>query len=240
MIAGVQKAGTTALAMALRDHPDLCMSEPKEMHFFDQPGFVSSEETLQDYHQRGWKTETFSKNLLYGEATPRYSLARADGSLPYLSRIQAYSRNIKLIFVFRDPVARLHSQWSMICRAGRTKLSFEEFVAQFIKSGTALEYPLSLFRGHYGTIVRESQRLFPTSQLLFLRLQPGEQMLESILQFLGVDSTISLNYLVPNAAPDKPPIPPSVEHLLRQYYVPEMQLFEELTGFDVHEWYGLS
>lgn len=35
IIAGVQKAGTTALWGMLRRHPDIALSKTKERHFFD-------------------------------------------------------------------------------------------------------------------------------------------------------------------------------------------------------------
>ena len=35
MIAGTQKGGTIALDGYLRDHPEICMADRKEVHFFD-------------------------------------------------------------------------------------------------------------------------------------------------------------------------------------------------------------
>lgn len=35
---GAQKSGTTTLAYLLAQHPDICLSEPKETHFFHNTG----------------------------------------------------------------------------------------------------------------------------------------------------------------------------------------------------------
>ena len=35
IICGTQKGGTTALYAYLREHPEVCMAERKEVHFFD-------------------------------------------------------------------------------------------------------------------------------------------------------------------------------------------------------------
>jgi hypothetical protein len=34
LIAGTQKGGTTALDSYLREHPEICMADAKEVHFF--------------------------------------------------------------------------------------------------------------------------------------------------------------------------------------------------------------
>ena len=43
-IVGVQKAGTTALAHFLSQHPDICLVDGKEAHVFDQPDFYETED----------------------------------------------------------------------------------------------------------------------------------------------------------------------------------------------------
>ena len=40
IIPGVQKAGTTALASFLSQHPDICIVEGKEAHVFDDPDLL--------------------------------------------------------------------------------------------------------------------------------------------------------------------------------------------------------
>ena len=116
MIAGVQKAGTTSMHLALRQHPKVRMSRPKEMHYFDRGPHPKSEVDHRSYHARGWGDAGFSEDLLYGESTPKYALALPKGRVPFLPRIRAYNPKIKLIFIFRNPVDRLHSHWWMLRR----------------------------------------------------------------------------------------------------------------------------
>ena len=70
MIAGTQKGGTTALASCLHEHPTICMSTVKEVHFFDTDAhFASSDVDYARYHAHFHPT---ARNQLLGEATPVY------------------------------------------------------------------------------------------------------------------------------------------------------------------------
>ena len=56
IICGVQKGGTTALDVYLREHPDICMADTKEVHFFDNDKVFSDGLTDYDlYHSYFYK-----------------------------------------------------------------------------------------------------------------------------------------------------------------------------------------
>ena len=40
IVGGAQKGGTSALRSYLRDHPDICISDSDEVHFFDNEKYV--------------------------------------------------------------------------------------------------------------------------------------------------------------------------------------------------------
>ena len=49
IICGTQKGGTTALDRYLRMHPEICMADKKEVHFFDNDKFFKDQKL--DYLQ---------------------------------------------------------------------------------------------------------------------------------------------------------------------------------------------
>lgn len=236
IIAGVQKAGTTSLWATLQMHPDLRLSEFKEMHFFDRPGFVSSEEAYRAYHLEGWKREKFEDDCLFGEATPKYGAVRKNSSVPYLPRIQTYNPGIKLIFVFRDPVERVFSQWWMHFRMGNTDESFRDFVRNRRKAKPEVMERYALARGYYGTLVQEAQRLFPEEQLKFLKFDDRAGWLKEISDFLGIDFLESVSLEHRNEGTEKPELDADLAVDLRRFYDDEVRLLEELTGMDCTNW----
>jgi hypothetical protein len=118
VIAGAQKCGTTTLAAALRQHRQVYVSRPKELHFFDA------------HFARGldWYAEQFSpkdRHVQIGEATPVYldhpvARARLSRTLP----------DAKVVVILRNPVDRAYSHYWHKRRLGSEPLaSFEEAVA---------------------------------------------------------------------------------------------------------------
>lgn len=120
---GAQKAGTTSLAFWLDQHPDLCLSEPKEPDFF----------TLN--HERGlkWYSSVFkgAENRIFVDASSSYSMAPietyASAHNPLRGvprRIHAVNPAAKFIYVLREPVERTYSSYWHSVRAGEEKHSF--------------------------------------------------------------------------------------------------------------------
>ncbi|MEQ9021346.1 MAG: hypothetical protein RLN82_01130, partial [Pseudomonadales bacterium] len=51
VIGGTQKGGTTALDAYFREHPEICMAEVKETHYFDtEQNFTSETPDYSKYH----------------------------------------------------------------------------------------------------------------------------------------------------------------------------------------------
>ena len=103
-IAGVQKAGTTALFDYLSDEPELSLSHVKETHFFDDDERDWARPDYAPYHALFDAPD----GRLRGEATPIYLYWPK-----VLERICAYNPAMKLIVVLRDPVERAWSHWRM-------------------------------------------------------------------------------------------------------------------------------
>lgn len=104
LILGAQKAGTTALAAYLAQHPRFALAAEKEVDFF------ASE--LRYGHGLPWYGAQWDRKLpadaLRFEASPNYLF------LPQAAeRIRRRAPKAKLIVILRDPVMRAYSAWQM-------------------------------------------------------------------------------------------------------------------------------
>ena len=235
IIAGAQKAGTTALFDYLGDHPQIGLSDVKEVHFFDDEG---QDWRAPDYGAYHAHFDLADRNLVWGEATPIYLYWKDS-----LARIRAYNPGIRLIVLLRDPVARAYSHWKMefargaethpfdwCVRAGRQRLSAAEPWG-FHREFSYVE------RGYYGAQIEHLLSLFPADQLLVLRAEdleakPGP-VLETVSAFLGVDAP-------PPAQPRRVHVGQDIaypsrltqadEALLRRLYAADMARLKALTG----------
>jgi hypothetical protein len=105
IIAGSNKCGTTSLFHYLSDHPQICPSRRKELLFFAADPSGPRAEVLQRY--RSEFTAGKPGALVGLEASPQYLPAGARRA----ANIREYLPDAKLIFILRDPVARLVSYY---------------------------------------------------------------------------------------------------------------------------------
>lgn len=166
LIAGVQKAGTTALFDHLAEIPALELPAVKEAHFFDDEERVDwAAPDYAPYHALFGDPDR-----LWGEATPIY-LYWPNA----LERIRAYNPAMRLILIFRDPIERAWSHWKMEFARGKETEPF----AWCIRDGRArmaeaTPYPgfdrvrSYVERGFYGRQLAHVFSLFPRDQVLLL------------------------------------------------------------------------
>ena len=198
LIAGVPKAGTTALHAALVPHPDLYLSKVKEPKFFLSDGRPTAEGgpgDVQTYQEHIWRQADYEAlfddappGTLRGEATPfyLYDLAAHD-------RIRDLIPGAKLILLLRDPVDRAHSNWTHLWNAGL------EPEADFLTACHAEEERKAagwapfwhyVGLGRYGRQVQHLYRAFPREQVLLLRYRDLKDApwatLDRVCDFLGV------------------------------------------------------
>jgi len=127
IIAGVIKGATSSLYTYLSWHPSICASRRKETNYFLallQDKSLQPIETYKDYF--GHCQKGCFKYLM--EATPQYIY----GGEVLAKAIYETLGLIKIIFILRDPITRLHSYYHHIRRsdfAGAIgSISFEEYV----------------------------------------------------------------------------------------------------------------
>jgi Sulfotransferase domain len=176
LVIGAIKCGTTSLHRYLGLHPEIFMSEAKELMFFDDPGWV---EKLDQY-------ATFFDGAarVRGEASGNYAYHPLVPGVP--ERIRAAVPAAKLIYLVGDPVERAVSHYVEECERHRETRPFEDALGD-------LEDPYNRYVacGRYATQLDRYTRLFPREQVLVIDqadlLTHRRETLGRVFRFLGVD-----------------------------------------------------
>jgi len=234
IIAGVQKAGTTALFDHLREEPGVALSRLKETHFFDDETQDWSRPDYAGYHAHF----DAPQGRVCGEATPIYSYWPNS-----LERIRDYNPAMRLFLILRDPIERAWSHWRMEYARGVERRPF----AWCIREGRQRLFEAEPWghhrefsyveRGFYGEQAERIYGLFPREQVLILRAEelrrdPGPPMAR-LRHFLGLPAG-------PSPAPrevhvgadaDYPSaLTPEDEAYLRGVYARDQARLRALTG----------
>jgi len=194
LIGGVQKAGTSALASYLADHPALVLPVDKEAHVFDAPGFdedwgVAEIDALYARRLPG------EDGRLTGDATPIYCLHPR-----LVQRIARYNPAMRWIILLRDPVDRALSQYRMERGRGTETwplvpaMLFERRRLRRRDDDWSTDSPLRLhshrLRGDYTRQLAVLRSHFPAQQLLVLTqaelASAPAATLARVYEFLGV------------------------------------------------------
>lgn len=174
LIIGAQKAATTWLSVCLGEHPDVFITQEKEIYFFN----VHFENGLGWYKQffNGWSGQT-----AVGEATPGY-ISHPDAP----QRIKASLGQVKLIASLRHPVDRAYSAFWHYIRAGQIP-AHADFYTWF-KNDDRFELKS---RGYYFTQLSRFLDYFGMENLLILIyeeiFQDSQHAIARCLKFLGVN-----------------------------------------------------
>jgi hypothetical protein len=197
-VAGVPKAGSTALHVTLARHPALFMSAVKEPKFFltnGPPPALGGPGDAKTYREHVWRRSDYEAlfanapaGALRGESTPFYLHNRAAQR-----RIRAEIPAAKLIVVLRDPVERAHSNWTHLWSAGLDPIGDVVQACAEEDRRTAAgwaEFWHYTSLGKYGEQLQDLYALFPREQVLVFRyrslIDSPAQTLDRICDFLGV------------------------------------------------------
>ena len=113
VVIGTMKGGTSSLYHYLREHPDVFMSTPKELNYFsDDDVFTNGQESYRVLR----RTRRARNARVRGEASPRYSMASASPATA--ARMHALVPDARLVYVVRDPIARIQSHYQHRLRHG--------------------------------------------------------------------------------------------------------------------------
>jgi hypothetical protein len=146
------KGGTTTLHAWLDTHPDVCMSPRKELDFFVEDGNWD--------RGVGWYRLRFRScgaQLARGESSPNYSKTHLDPDVP--ERMHSVIPEARLIYVVREPIARMRSMYRHLAMDGGETRSFTDAVTE-----NADYIATSRYIRHIGAFLKD----YDTKQLLVI------------------------------------------------------------------------
>lgn len=173
-IIGTRKTGTSALYMFLKKHPEIFMSDPKELHFFDQEKLGDFEEYLS--HFKNASSETY-----VGEASPSYF---QNSFCP--KRLYEFNSDSKLILILREPTAYLRSYYSHSLRGEQKSV---ENIDDFVFKDERMKDNLVL--SDYKRFLKRYLKYFSKDQIKVLIYEDykknNKKAYEEVLKFLGLE-----------------------------------------------------
>jgi len=184
LIIGVQKGGTSALGSYLKSHPQLIISIPPEVHFFDN----NFEKGVHWYHSHFPMINLFSKKKIAYEKTPKYIWKESFGQ-----RVSQYSRNLKFIIILRNPIERAFSSYNVKHWNWKERFStFGEAIRFEIKNFEKIKQQDGLLiRGLYYQQLERFFRFIPKESLLILENNELRNdtlhVLNAVTKFLAID-----------------------------------------------------
>ncbi|MEO5673217.1 MAG: sulfotransferase domain-containing protein [Chitinophagales bacterium] len=185
---GAQKSGTTTLYEILKQHPDIFLPQKiKETKFF-----VYEEKYLRgvQWYEKEFFSEWKNQEAV-GEVDPAMMFEEKSAQRIF----DTLGTGVKMIFIFRNPVARAYSHFLMSKRKGFEELSFDEAVEkenERMKNEPEKKFNFSYFsRGFYSEQVDRFKKLFPEGNFLFLVFEDDfiknrKDTFDKLQDFLGV------------------------------------------------------
>ena len=176
IVIGALKSGTTSLHRYLAEHPQIAMSETKELRFFVEERNCTN--------GLAWYESHFTEPApVRGESSPQYTCYPSYAGVP--ERMAGVVPDVKLIYLVRDPLERIVSEYRFNHWIERSEMCpFAEVVAdpdarQFVANS------------RYATQLDRYLRHFPAERILVvdsadLAERRGDT-LRGVFRFLGVD-----------------------------------------------------
>jgi hypothetical protein len=178
IVIGAQKCGTSVLHYYLSLHPEVSMSKPKELNFFIE----------ERNWPRGidWYRGHFDPEArVRGEASPNYTAHPQHEGVP--ERMHSVVPDAKLIYMVRDPLARIAAHWVHNFAKRREKGTLAE----------TLVHPNTSYvtRSMYAMQLERYRPFYPQERVLViqqseLRYQRTET-LRRVFEFIGIDPDFS-------------------------------------------------
>jgi hypothetical protein len=177
IVIGAMKAGTTYLYGLLGSHPDVFMSDPKELRFFvDGEG---------EWHRgQAWYESNFAgagDAAVRGEASPRYARAPLFDGVP--ARMASVIPQARLVYLVRQPVERMRAHYQQLVYDG-----YESRPA--VKALRDREYTDYLDTSRYAFQLERYLEHYPLDRILVLTAEhlwsDTAAQLERVAGFLGI------------------------------------------------------
>lgn len=194
LVIGAMKCGTTSLHHYLDMHPDIFMSEVKEIDFFTTNYHLGL-----DWYKRQFPNE----KKLSGESSQNYSKRHHPDFKDAAERIHDVLPHVKIIYVVRDPVKRVisHIQENIESHVYQQTFDFNRYI---------METPGNHWElcSMYYYQIEPYLRLFDRENIYLLSLEELQKntslTLNRIFAFLGLERlTDYTEFKIHNSAGDK-------------------------------------
>lgn len=180
-VIGAQKAGSSSMAQWLADHPGICHSRIKETHFWAGEPLGREKPTEREIAQ--WFDEQFGgarPGQLLVDSSTSYSMFPEFAGV--VERLHGHNPKMRLIYVLRDPVARIESHLAHSYRNGVIdSVGMREIDAD----------PTFIERSSYHLQITRYLERFATDQVHVVALEDLKRdpvpELEATADFLGID-----------------------------------------------------
>ncbi len=188
LIVGTMKSGTTTLADLLNKSANIHLPN-SEIHFFDSK-FDLGFDWYNNQIKQNIPQHKKKDNLLIGEKTPTYCYKN---DCP--EKIFSYSENLKLVWIFRDPVKRAFSNYLHAVKKGNEIRSFK-----FCIDNEEIRIRDNIFKGYlerskYVFQVKRFLDFFDISKMHFILfedlLKNPQNVLSNLMSFLDCDNDIT-------------------------------------------------
>lgn len=193
---GAQKAGTSYLFKLLEQHPEICSSGMKEIHYY-------TEKIKYKKGKQGFL------NLFEPDGKTKYLADFSPIYLPTESALKMVSDDFKdsskIIVLLRDPVKRAFSHYNMKINKGLETRSFSKMVKEEVEKEKLTRSILG--RGQYASQLDILFKYFDKEQTIIMSFDEyigdTKKSLKKIMQFLEIDTNVSINYDVSKNARKK-------------------------------------
>lgn len=179
VIIGAMKAGTSSLHYYLSLHPEISMSHIKELHFFTSDKMGGNWSKGIEWYESNFK-QFITK--IRGESSTTYAWHPTFKDIP--ERMYTLVPDTKLVYILRDPIERIISQYVHNVSAGRETRDVSKAV---------LENRNYIFVSSYYMQLEQYLKYYPGSNILIITLEEltknTYQVLKRVFGFLGVDDS---------------------------------------------------
>jgi len=202
IIIGAPKCGTSSMHFYLGLHPQIYMSQPKELNFFQ----------LEKNWDRGelWYRSHFKKTaMIRGESSPMYSNSMEFSGVP--ERMHKLLPEARLIYLMRDPIQRIISHHVHARAVGLSSGSIQECLK--LPDNNYIQY------SKYYTQLKSYLKYYSLSQICIITSEElyfaRYKTLKKVFRFLGLDSNFYSNQfnILKNTYADISPKSPFARYL---------------------------
>jgi Sulfotransferase domain len=241
IVAGVQKAGTTAIHDFFAQHPEIALLRDQALHFFDKEENFGPSRTgalgAPDYRilhgnfDPGWRWRTA------GEVTADYLYyPRA------LDRIAAYNPRMKVIISLRNPTERAFSQWNMRREKNQEPLEFLDALKRDQEIGLAKNPRGNAYiaRSLYAPQLEKVFALFPREQVFLTKYESFRAnpfpIVDQLFDFLGLAKRAGLKNKQRNVGSYSRKLTAQERACAAAIFADDIASVEKLLGWDCSDW----